>query len=266
MPRFDVPYTSSGQPTVRTIVERIQCEMREMVVADDNNPASFHRLFLLDGDYDVAIALSLEVNDTGGLAPSFTYLNPFTLTTGFTAGGAGALSESRDHNFTENIQLSYRQIFTEWRQKQNLYPCPDADTNLSGTLGLKDFVAMAALTPNLDEKQTLSGKGVFGGSVQFVAIKNLTSAGPTWTLVHFAGPGSVNLSQVNTDKITLAFAKGPNAGKPMTPGAKVSANQPNKDAYWFLQQLLTSSINQQLNTLQNNLFLQNGLPALTAPR
>jgi hypothetical protein len=29
----------------------------------------------------------------------------------------------------------------------------------------------------------------------------------------FLGPGSVNLSQVNTDEITLTFARGKNAGK-----------------------------------------------------
>jgi hypothetical protein len=61
VPQFDVPTDSAGQPTVQTIVERIECEMRDMVRDDTAEPVAFHRLFLLNGDYDVAIALSLDV-------------------------------------------------------------------------------------------------------------------------------------------------------------------------------------------------------------
>ena len=72
----------------------------------------------------------------------------------------------------------------------------------------------------------------------------MSGVGPVWSLVHFKGPGGVNLSEINTDKITLAFAKGPNQGKPLV------ANAFNKDAYLFLQQLLNSSANTQLLNLQ----------------
>jgi hypothetical protein len=113
---------------------------------------------------------------------------------------------------------------------------------------------MAALTQNLDQASAKApaGKGVFGGSIQFLVTKNL-SAGPTWTLVHFKGPGPLaSVSEVNTDKITLAFAQGPNAGTPM----QKHPNPLNPYAYSFLQQLLTSSINSQLiflgNTIQQN--------------
>jgi hypothetical protein len=258
VPQFDVPTDSAGQPTVQTIVDRIQCEMRDMVRDDTSDPAAFHRLFLLNGDYDVAIALSLEVNNTGGLAPSLSYIDPLSKVTSFTLSGAGTLSESRDHNFTENIQLSFREIYTKWKYKVRSYNCPSAATNLAGTLGIKDFVAMAALTENLDTKQTLSGKGVFGGSIQFLVTKSLTSFGPTWSLVYFKGPGGVTASQVNTDKLTLAFAQGPNVGKPM--GKIVEPNPPNKNAYWFLQQLLNSSLISQLTTLQTT--LPSSLPPL----
>jgi hypothetical protein len=205
----------------------------------------------LNGDYDVAIALSLEVNNTGGLAPSLSYIDPLSKVTSFTLSGTGTLSESRDHNFTENIQLSFREIYTKWKYGVRPYDCPPANTNLAGTLGIKDFVAMAALTENLDTKQTLSGKGVFGGSIQFLVTKSLTSFGPTWSLVYFKGPGGVTASQVNTDKLTLAFAQGPNVGKPM--GKLTGPNPPNKNAYWFLQQLLNSSLISQLITLQTTL-------------
>jgi hypothetical protein len=256
VPRFDVPSDPAGQPTVQTIVARIQCEIRDMVVDNmPNDVTSFHRLFLLDGDYDVEIALSLEVNDTGGLAPSLAYIDPISKLASFMFSGTGTISEARAHNFTENIQLSVRNIYTEWRTNANPHNCPVADTNLAGTLGIKDYVAMAALTPHLDQKQTISGKGVFGGSMQFVVNKNLNSLGPTWSLVRFKGPGPlVTLSEVNTDKITLAFAQGPNAGKRMGPiTGVIPPNPPNPSSNFFLQQLLTSSVLSQLLMLQNSL-------------
>ena len=133
VPQFDVPYTAEG-PTVDTVVRRIECEMREMVVLDNENPASFNSKFLLNNDYDVAIALSLDVTNTGGLAPSFSYLNPVS---SFAFGGTGTLSEARDHNFTENIQLSFRRIFMNWKQDNQLYQCPPANTNFCWKLGNK---------------------------------------------------------------------------------------------------------------------------------
>jgi hypothetical protein len=248
VPHLDVPVDSAGQPTVATIVERIQCELRDMVRDDkgDDDVTSFHRLFLLNGDYDVEIVLSVEVNDTGGLAPNLSYLTPLSATTSFLFNVNGTLSESRDHNFTENLQLSVRSIYTDWKSGLNPHDCPVANTNLAGVLGLKDFVAMAALTPNLDQKQTLSGTGVFGGSIDFVVTKNLSALGPTWTLVHFTGPGPLgSLSEVNTDKITVGFAQGPNVGKPMRipAWAPRRPNPPNASAHFFVQQLLLSGIN-----------------------
>ncbi len=265
VPRYDVPYYD-GQPTVETIVDRIQCEIRDMVRDDmPNDVTSFNRWFLLDGDYDVQISLSLEVNDTGGLSPSLAYLNPITKATSFMFGANGTLSESRDHNFTENIQLSVRTIYIDWKYKGIPHNCPTADTNLSGDLGIRNFVAMAALTQHLnesnnsagkDQSKNSAGKSVFGGSIQFLVTKNLSAVGPTWSLIHFKGPGPLaNVSEVNTDKITFAFAQGPNVGKPM----QLQSNPLNPYAYSFLQQLLTSSINSQLIFLQSTILQNPGL-------
>jgi len=254
VPRFDVPTDSAGQPTVETVTQRIECEIRDMVRDDvPNEVTTFHRNFLLDGDYDVEIALSLEVNESGGLAPALSYINPLTSATSFMFGGAATLSEARDHNFTENIQLSVRSIYTEWKSNTNPHNCPSPDTNLAGDLGIRNYVAMAALTPNLDAMQTASGKGVFGGSMQFLVTKSLNAVGPTWSLVHFKGPGGLaSLSRINTDKMTLAFAEGPNAGtKMVTAVTPTKPNQPNSNAHNFLQQLFVGSINSQLANIQN---------------
>jgi hypothetical protein len=245
IPQFDVPYTVRG-PDASSIVRRIECEMKEMVVFDKDNPASFNSKFLLNNDYDVAVALSLDVTNTGGASPSLSYLNPLASATSFAFSGAGTFSEAREHNFTENIQLSLRQIYMDWKQNNEYFQCPAAQTNLGGDLGIRDYVALAARTPDLNQTLTPAQGSVFGGSVQFLVTKQVNSFGPTWTLVHFVGPGSVNLSQVNTDKITLAFARGPNVGKPIT----VTSNSANPNANAFLQQLLLGQISTQLSTQQ----------------
>ncbi len=276
VPRYDVPYTEAGQPTVKSIVQRIQCEIRDMVRDDTDDPAAFHGRFLLNQDFDVLVSMSIEVNDTGGLTPSLSYMKPLSHLTSFTFSGNGTLSESRDHTFTENLQFSVREIYLDWytwklarlagidteAEGLTAHDCPPADTNLSGTLGISDFVAMAAQSENLD---TSSDKA-FGGTIQFLVTKNVNSVGPTWTLVHFKGPGGLlNLSHVNTDKITLAFAQGPNVGKPLVlPKAfnrrPAIVRRPwNPRAYLLLQQMLTGSINSQLIILQNSLQVQNGM-------
>jgi hypothetical protein len=256
VPFYDVPNDAYGQPTVKTIVERLECEIRDMVRDDrPDDPATFNSLFLLNGDYDVQIALSLEVNDSGGLAPSVTYVAGLTGPSTVSWSAGGSISEARDHTFGENIQLSVRKIYLDWKSGHKAYDCPLANTNLAGTLGLKDIVALAASTPELVDPVKSPDAGVFGGTIQFVVTKSVTSAGPTFALVHFTNIAALgNLSEINTDKITLAFAHGPNVGKRMPPITLAAQhNRSNATGSAFLQQLLTSSITSQLIVLQKSL-------------
>ena len=248
---YDVPRDDYNQPTVKTIVERIQCEIRDMVRDDrPNDPDSFHRLLLLNEDYDVVVSLSLTVNDSGGLAPTLTYVSPLAnVATHFTLSGGATLSKARSHTFTDNIQLSARQIYVDWKAGLKPYNCPAADTNLAGSLGLKDLVSMAASTPNLNESLN---SNVFGGTVQFVVTKNLTAVGPTWQLVLYKNIGALaSLSEVNTDQMTVAFAPGPNKGKRMVLGQHAPARSGiNPAAYGLVQQQILNSIGTQLS-IQN---------------
>lgn len=247
---YDVPRDDYNQPTVKTIVERIQCEIRDMVRDDrPNNPDSFNRLFLLDGDYDVVVVLSLTVNDSGGLAPSVTYVSPLAqAATTLTLSGSATLSKARTQTFTDNIQLSARQIFLDWKTGFKPYDCPAANTNLAGSLGLKDLVSMAASTPDLDEELKSKASSVFGGSVQFVVTKSLTAVGPSWQLVLYKNIAALgNLSEVNTDQMTVAFAPGPNKGKRMVLGQRVPPRPGiNRAGYDLVQQQILNSISTQL--------------------
>lgn len=113
------------------------------MVRDDRptDPVTFSRNFLLDGDYDVEVSLSLDVNDTGGLTPSLSYATPLAAAaTTLTVAGSANLSESREHNFTENIQLSTRKIFQEWKNGVDPHECPlVADTPSPERLALSTW-------------------------------------------------------------------------------------------------------------------------------
>jgi hypothetical protein len=247
VPFYDVPLDQYGQPTVKTIVQRIQCEIRDMVRDDrPDDPASFHRLYLLNEDYEILVALSLEVNDTGGLAPSVSYVSPLSTMSSFTFAANGTLSEGRDHTYSENMEFSARQIYVDWKKGTLAYDCPVPDTNLAGYLGLKDIVSMAASSPALDETLKGGEKTVFGGTIQFVVTKSLSATGPSWQLVKFKNIAALaSLSEINTDKITLAFSPGSNKGKRLP-----RINGFNATAYNFLQQQLLNQISTQLS-IQN---------------
>ncbi|ACI58166.1 hypothetical protein Rleg2_4934 (plasmid) [Rhizobium leguminosarum bv. trifolii WSM2304] len=264
VPRFDVPQNPAGQPTVKTIVERLQCELRELV--QDDKPdfvPSFHAPYLLNNDYTVDAALSLEVNETGGLMPSLDFIKPY-ITAGhsLTWGVNGTFSRSRTQDFTENMHFSMRDIYLSWKQGGDAYLCPsEVKTNLAGKLGLSDFVAMAAATTDVINKA--SDKGPFGGTIKFIITKNISGAGPTWTLTRFKGPGNlVTASQIYTDSITIAFAPGPNAGHGMyekpgkakpIPKTNIATPSTRQNSAQFLQQLLNNNINSKLDDIYNKI-------------
>ena len=140
VPHYDVPYSTTGQPTARTIVARIECELRDMVRNDrPDDPTTWHRDFLLNHDYEVEVALSVEVDNTGGLAPTMSYMNPITATTSYAFGGTATLSESRDHNFTENLQFSIRDIYNDWRTGADPHECPLARHRACWNVGNQRF-------------------------------------------------------------------------------------------------------------------------------
>jgi hypothetical protein len=274
MPKYDVPYTDNGLPTVSSTIKHIKCELTDLVrdpLQEGSGPIkNAFEQDLLNGDYDVQVTMELEVNDTGGLMPSITYMDPISKVISFSLGGSATLSESRDHHFTDNFQLSMRQLYADAQMKPTQAPgsCPTGDSNLAGTLGVRDFVVMGFQTDRLppevkqksaEQQQTSQQQGAssttateaFGGVITFVVTKNVSGFGPTWTTTRWKGPGGlVGLSEVNTDKLTLAFAQGPNAGQKMPPIGSIVPNGPNRGAYGFTQQQLNQTISTQLQMLE----------------
>lgn len=105
---------------------------------------------------------------------------------------------------------------------------------------------MAFTSEGLNLQSKLSGtSGAFGGYVNFVITKNLNSVGPTWTLTHFKGPGSLaGVAEVNTDKLTFAFAE-----RSATGGIARAAQ--TSRAISLLSYILTNQISTQLGTIKS---------------
>jgi hypothetical protein len=252
VPNYDVPIDSDGRPTVATIVWRIECELTEMVadIDDRRDVKSFNNKFLREGNYDVEATLSVEVDDSGGLAPALTSIVPYgAAATSLGLGATANLSASRDQTFTENLRFNMTKIYAKWQNNKGRQVCPPQDTPLSGDLGLSNLVAMAADSEpaglnHIDTSQNLAGKGAFGGSVQFLITKGVSAAGPTWMLTHFKGPGGLaSFSRVNTDKLTIAFAHHESsAGAP--------ASSTNKEAAALVQTIIFNSISTKIS-IQN---------------
>ncbi len=226
---FDLP-EKEGVPTVNSIVERVTCELIDLVRKD--GPHAKHRTTLLTGNYEVAVALSLQVTDSGELSPNLNF--PYPPLFDFNAGIK--LARSREQNFTQNLYFSMATLDAQSKISEKFGRCPVADTNLAGELGIRDTVFLAMTPGNRNVAATLDGGGEFGGHVNFVVTRNINALGPTWTLTHFKGPGNLgSLSRINTDKITFAFAPGK--------GTPVDVLRPTTRSREFLNQLILSQIN-----------------------
>lgn len=220
IPFYDLPLDErNGKPTVRSIVERIYCEL------EDISEKSTLEGYLSDAyDIQAGIEINLTVTDDGTLSPSFTGMSGVL---SFTSGIK--LEQSRAQNFAEQLFFSMRSIkrgidtlkktgdYDEARRRCSM----NADTNLSGKLGLKEAFDLAITSGTSLDWTTKAPTGVFGGSITFIVDKEITATGPTWRLVNFSGPGSfLTASNKNTDKLTFAFVRGKNAGVGLDPDLK----------------------------------------------
>jgi hypothetical protein len=246
---FDVPYSDSGVPLANSIVQRIRCELVELV-RDDATVLYNRRPTLLLYDYHAAMLLSLDANDTASAAPSLSF--PFA--GGFTFDITPSVKLSRQDQINYSLNYSMVDIYFDWKANPKKYACPDPNTNLAGNLGLREKISSALNLSDLayvtDAKPT---DGQFSGVINFTATKSIDKAGPTWTLKNFTGPGAfVAASEVNTDKLAFGFAAGPQvktvaAKRPV--GQRAFIADQAEDA---LGRALTNDLGTQLNGIRNN--------------
>lgn len=205
VPPFDIPYettaTGENEPTVSSIVRRVQCELIE--IAGDKG-TELNRLLIAEQDIQALVELSLSVTQDGKLAPTFSFIGaPFNFGTGFSH------ERSREQNFTTYLTFSLEALSrTPWDPVCNA----PADTNLAGTLGLKQMFRLAKTSGSFQQWSQKGSFGAFGGSITFTVDSQLSPTGPTYKFTTFEGPGPLlTASNKNVDKLTFGFIRGPKA-------------------------------------------------------
>lgn len=248
---FDVAYSNSGVPLANSIVQRIRCELVELV-RDDRDPSKkyIRRETLLQYDYHTAMLLSLDANDTASVAPSLAFPSA-----GFTFAITPSAKLSRQDQINYSLSYSMVDLYFEWKAHPDDYDCPNPDTNLAGNLGIKEKVSSALNIADLAFTTTATATdGQFSGVINFTATKSIDQAGPTWTLSHFTGPGAafVAASEVNTDKLTFGFAAGSNLKYVPLRRPSLPRSAPASRAENALHSAITSDLGTQLNAIRNN--------------
>ena len=178
------------------------------------------------------MSMSLEVADTGALTPSINFPavgNNLSINAGFN------LTRSRTHNFRTIRRFSMKGLAQRWESNNNFGECPTGlNYDLAGELGIQKLVDLEFSAPGVETDTKLDKGGAFGGFITFALTRNINSAGPTWRLSNFIGPGNLGrLERKNTHKLTIAFA-----AKKRPPTTRASREDRNT-ADAFLSELLT---------------------------
>lgn len=205
VPRLNVP-TENGYPSIRTIVDRITCEMVDMIRHDEFDQFGFKN-YLVTGDYVASMKMTLSTTESGSLAPRLNFPSVGTNV----SVGAGLLSRrSRNQIFSRNMRFSFRELYARLEEDKEFGKCPKGLRNgLSGELGIKNVVRLQN-TARTTLTSGPSGKSEdFSGTISFSIVRNINSAGPTWVLKNFVGPGGfANFQKTSTNKLVIAFAPG----------------------------------------------------------
>jgi hypothetical protein len=218
--------------TPKTIVDVIECEIivakrkNAIKVARDLNLIRMGRLPrtypIRDLKKFVAVAeLTLQVDTQATLVPSFTQTDIISKT--FTrAFDYGLKLDSQAHRvYSETVNYTIAAMSDE----KNSCDRRRMGISLNGKLGIEEVIDMAfgSIDPDdqgidLPDTSPDSGdsggrrgsgtKAAFGTSLEFDLVGALTASGPTFTLVHFKGPGRLFAAQRNdTHKVTISFAR-----------------------------------------------------------
>lgn len=206
---FDIR-KEGGVPTLKIIVDRIECELVSMIKHDDFSRYGFKQL-LVGGDYVVAMNLSFETEDIGALTPSLSFP---AVGSNLAIGAGFNLTRTQTDTFTRKMRYSFKELHARWKRslKTNAEfgQCPTVNgRDLEGELGIKQKVALQFSAPSTPTSLPGGNKDEFAGSIEFVFLRNINSAGPTWTLSNFVGPGGLlRLQRTSESKLDFAFATG----------------------------------------------------------
>lgn len=194
-PRLDIP----SPLTVAHIIDRVQCEVLE---ATSRFPK------LRSQDWSVAVNLTLQVEDSVGVTPTVSFVQPLaTAGTQFSFGASAALKNARQRIYSESLDIRVAAL------KPRNCEAEQSRFSLTGDLGIVEAVALGMSSIGPDDGAGFKKDKAFGQTIQFVVTRNVSGVGPTWSLVHFSGPGGLlGAERVDTHQLIVSFAPGEKKG------------------------------------------------------
>jgi hypothetical protein len=214
------PASIESIPTAMDVVDHIECVLYDLLDEKDDTFKD------LQAGFVVFASLTLEVTDDGSLDPSLSFIHPLSVTDmtrkllGITGKYDAAAHRTYQHEFTILLDKATR----DRAKYQERCPHPALrGQGLSGDLGLRSIVAQGLkrirkgqfIFPVVPESESvyswlsLPALPTFGSTIDFTVTYGL-GINPTWTLVHFEGPGSdaglLNVSRATKDTLVITFA------------------------------------------------------------
>lgn len=201
IPKLDI----AGPIAVSNIVDEVQCEVLAAV-------KKYPRL--RTENWAVSVNLTLQVDDSVGLTPTVSYVDP---SASFSLGASGTLKGARQRIYVETLDLNVASLKPRSCERR-----PDA-FDLSGNLGIVEAVDLGLGSIEKDDQASFDKDKAFGQTIQFVLTKNVSGVGPMWTLTHFTGPGGFfGAERIDTNELVISFAPGVVVVKKSGAGAAAS--------------------------------------------
>jgi hypothetical protein len=166
----------AGNIPISDVVDRIKCEVHD----------AGHEEWK---DWKAGVDLTLIVNTQSGITPGVSFINPLvqavdkargTFSQSFSLAAGGTLNGLVTRTDTVSFDIDFAQDYTT--------KCDKGIGGITGELGLSEWLHSVSGIKEKGVKYNFNNPKSFGHTVDFIVTMN-AGVTPSWSLVHFKGPG-----------------------------------------------------------------------------
>jgi hypothetical protein len=191
------PGSVSTTGKIDRIIDKVVCEL-SLVNGEEKQALA---------NYVAVAQVTIKVEDSGGLTPSLSIINPLPVAgTSNSVSAGGEVSRGRLRSFTQNFVVNPGLLTSEDKCDEN------PGSSLTGDLGLREVVTAglrATRRVGTNPGSLKAQDSHFGSTIQFSSKIGL-NGGPGVARTNFKGYGGAaglaNMSRTGTDVLTIAFA------------------------------------------------------------
>ena len=197
-PRFDVPYSAKGAPSLVEILDKMYCELMSSV--DQLDPAD-RDLFLKE---DMGASLSLQVQGTDSMTPSSNF-PPFGTVS---LAVSGTASRQRTNAMAQVFDMPVGALYAA-RDKATVN-CATVDSTLGGDLNIARVVVASYEATDaagfvLPRTAKSGPGGSFSGETDFQITQGVSAGKVSFLISTLMGPTGFTAQNTYTDKLGYSF-------------------------------------------------------------